>query len=380
MPNISLTKQARFGSFFATQIWLGVNKVWEFILSQIGQTINGTQSEWTFGIDIAMNADGDKLAISCVDNQPTSNNSFISVYSYNGSTWIQIGSNINVEAQTLAINSNGNKIVCGNNDAGGGIGIVQVYSYNGASWIQELYQSESGGTLLGTSVSINSSGDKIVVSAPNYLTDRGIVRSYSYNGSSWIYNGGIVGQTTPRDNIGQSVSLNESGNILLISTVSVLKVYLGTVQRGNNIPFPLASLASQTSINSNGTIIAASNSGLGNGVVSIYLWDGNSYNKMGQDIIGEFYGEENGSSISLNSEGNQIAIGAIKSNSNGTNSGIVRIYAWNGSSWIKTQSISGSNAGDLCGASVSSNYSGSKVAFSSPNSNSDIGDVKIYGY
>jgi hypothetical protein len=257
---------------------------------------------------------------------------------------------------------------------------VQVYSYNGASWIQELYQSESGGTLLGTSVSINSSGDKIVVSAPNYLTDRGIVRSYSYNGSSWIYNGGIVGQTTPRDNIGQSVSLNESGNILLISTVSVLKVYLGTVQRGNNIPFPLASLASQTSINSNGTIIAASNSGLGNGVVSIYLWDGNSYNKMGQDIIGEFYGEENGSSISLNSEGNQIAIGAIKSNSNGTNSGIVRIYAWNGSSWIKTQSISGSNAGDLCGASVSSNYSGSKVAFSSPNSNSDIGDVKIYGY
>jgi hypothetical protein len=75
MPNISLTKQARFGSFFATQIWLGVNKVWEFILSQIGQTINGTQSEWTFGIDIAMNADGDKLAISCVDNQPTSKDS-----------------------------------------------------------------------------------------------------------------------------------------------------------------------------------------------------------------------------------------------------------------------------------------------------------------
>lgn len=377
MPNISLTKQARLGSFFATQIWLGVNKVWEFILSQIGQTINGTQSGWSFGIDIAINADGDKLAISCLSNQPSYNGSFISVYSYNGSTWIQVGSNINTEANSIAINSNGNKIVCGISDVGGGIGIVRVYSYNGTSWIEELYQSQSGGTLLGTSVSINSSGDKIAVSAPNHLIDRGIVRFYSYNGSSWILSGSIVGQTTPRDSIGQSISLNESGDILLMSTISVLKVYAGLTQRGNNIPF---GFASQTSINSTGTIIAAANSSLGNGIVSIYLWDGSSYNKMGQDIIGEFSGEENGSSISLNSEGNQIAIGAIKSNANGTNSGVVRIYAWNGSSWIKTQTILGSNAGDLCGHSVSSNYSGNKVAFSSLFSNNILGDVKVYGY
>lgn len=376
MPNISLTKQARLGSFFATQIWLGVNKVWEFILSQIGQTINGTQSGWSFGIDIAINADGDKLAISCLSNQPSYNGSFISVYSYNGSSWIQVGLNINTEATSIAINSNGNKIVCGIPDVGGGIGIARVYSYNGTSWIQELYESESN-ILLGTSVSINSSGDKIFVSAPNYLTDRGAVRSYSYNGSSWVFNGAIVGPTTPRDNIGQSISLNESGDILLISTNTVLKVYSGVVQRGNNIPF---TLASQTSINSTGTIIAAANSGLGNGIVSIYLWNGSSYNKMGQDIIGEFSGEENGSSISLNSEGNQIAIGAIKNNANGTNSGVVRIYAWNGSSWIKTQTILGSNAGDLCGFSVSSNYSGNKVAFSSTSSNNILGNVKIYGY
>lgn len=376
MPNISLTKQARLGSFFATQIWLGVNKVWEFILSQIGQTINGTQSEWIFGIDIAINADGDKLAISCLSNQISYSGSFISVYSYNGSTWVQVGSNINTAASSIAINSNGNKIVCGIPDVGGGIGVVTVYSYNGTSWIQEFNKSQSGGALSGASVSINSSGNKIAFSEPNYLAGRGAVRYYSYDGSSWIISGSIVGPTNPVDNIGQSISLNESGDISLISTGTFLKVYSGIVQRGSNIPF---ASASQTSINSTGTIIAAANAVSGNGIVSIYLWNGSSYNKMGQDIIGEFSGEENGSSISLNSEGNQIAIGAIKSDINGTDSGVVRIYAWNGSSWIKTQTIPGSNAGELCGNSVSSNYSGNKVAFSSSFAN-NLGNVKIYGY
>ena len=59
----------------------------------------------------------------------------------------------------------------------------------------------------------------------------------------------------------------------------------------------------------------------------------------------------------------KLAIGAWANDGNGTNAGHVRIYEWNGGSWIQQgQDIDGEAAFDNSGSAVSMNATGDKVA------------------
>ena len=58
----------------------------------------------------------------------------------------------------------------------------------------------------------------------------------------------------------------------------------------------------------------------------------------GADIDGEAANDSSGRSVSLSADGTVVAIGAHGNdgvNNSSANSGHVRIYEWNGSSWIK---------------------------------------------
>ena len=48
--------------------------------------------------------------------------------------------------------------------------------------------------------------------------------------------------------------------------------------------------------------------------------------QIGQDLDGESAGDESGSSVSLNSDGSVVAIGARNNDGNGTDADHVRIY------------------------------------------------------
>ena len=53
--------------------------------------------------------------------------------------------------------------------------------------------------------------------------------------------------------------------------------------------------------------------------------------QLGSDIDGEVSGDQFGESVSISSNGSIIAIGAENNDGNGSNSGHVRVYEWNGS-------------------------------------------------
>ena len=83
------------------------------------------------------------------------------------------------------------------------------------------------------------------------------------------------------------------------------------------------------------------------GHVRIYEWNGGSWTQRGQDIDGEAAGDYSGRSVSLSSDGNTVAIGAVYNDGNGADAGHVRIYDWNGSSWTQRgQDIDGENLYD----------------------------------
>jgi hypothetical protein len=156
-----------------------------------------------------------------------------------------------------------------------------------------------------------------------------------------------------------------------------------------------ASTGKSISLSSNGSVIAVgqindSNGIIDSGSVRIYEYNNltSTWVKKGQDIYGEAAYDNSGWSVSLNSDGSIIAIGAYYNDGiNGIDSGHVRVYQYNNttSTWVKMgQDIDGSATGDNSGQSVSLSSDGSVIAIGALNNDGDNGllqnrgEVKIY--
>jgi len=122
------------------------------------------------------------------------------------------------------------------------------------------------------------------------------------------------------------------------------------------------------SMNSDGSIVAIGapfNDGNGtwSGQVRIYENQSGTWTQIGQDINGEAYEDRFGWSISLNSDGTIVAIGAPYNDGNGSDAGHVRIFENQSGTWTQIgQDIGGEAAGDRSGVSVKLSSDGSVVA------------------
>ena len=179
-----------------------------------------------------------------------------------------------------------------------------------------------------------------------------------YNGTSWTnFTGGtrtssvrsqigsdIDGEAVD-DQSGYSVSLSSDGSILAIGAVQNdgnggnaghVRVYQnvsGTwTQVGSDIDGEAASDWSgwSVSLSSNGSIVAIGASyndgnGTNAGHVRVYQNVSGTWTQVGLDIDGEAAGNQSGYSVSLDSSGTTVAIGAVYNSGNGTNSGHTRV-------------------------------------------------------
>ena len=104
--------------------------------------------------------------------------------------------------------------------------------------------------------------------------------------------------------------------------------------------------------------------------------------QLGSDIDGEVAYDNSGWSVSINSDGDRVAIGAPYNDGSFNNAGHVRVYEYSGSSWSKLGSdIDGEAAGDESGYSVSMNSDGDRVAIGATlndGSDPDAGHVRVY--
>ena len=147
-------------------------------------------------------------------------------------------------------------------------------------------------------------------------TNSGHVRVYAWNGTSWAQKGSDINGEAANDESGTSVSMPDARTIAI-----------GAPR------------------NDGGTTDA--------GHVRVYRWNGSAWVQQGADIDGAAGNEFFGISVSM-PDSNTLAVGAYGSNANGTQSGRVRIYTWNGSAWVsKGSNIPGKAAGDNAGVSVS---------------------------
>ncbi len=70
--------------------------------------------------------------------------------------------------------------------------------------------------------------------------------------------------------------------------------------------------------------------GTDSGHVRIYDYNGSAWEQVGADINGEATDDRSGYSVSLSSDGSIVAVGAYNNDGAGSNSGHVRIYQYNG--------------------------------------------------
>ena len=111
-------------------------------------------------------------------------------------------------------------------------------------------------------------------------------------------------------------------------------------------------------MNSTGNTVAIgapynNGNGTNSGHVRIYQWNGSLWYQKGSDIDGKQAGDYSGTSVSMSSDRNTVVIGATGDSWSGLNVGYVRIYVWNGSVWDqKGADIDGEGVGDGSGSSV----------------------------
>ena len=163
----------------------------------------------------------------------------------------------------------------------------------------------------------------------------------------------------------------------------------GWVQLGLDIDGEAASDKSggSVSLSSDGTRVAIgarTNDGRwsDSGHVRVFDWDGSSWSQVGKDIDGEDVKDYSGGSVSLSSDGSIVAIGATGNDGNGKSSGHVRLYGYDGSSWKQLgDDIDGEAEGDGSGNSASLSSDGSRVAIgalSNDDNGLSSGHVRVY--
>ena len=166
----------------------------------------------------------------------------------------------------------------------------------------------------GHSVSLSANGKTVAIGAlynNGNGTNSGHVRIYNYNDTSWVQLGQDIDGVASYDYSGSSVSLSSDGGTVAIGAY------------GND---------------GNGSL---------SGSVRVYSFDGTAWNQLGNDVYGEAIGDNSGYSISLSSNGQILAIGAILNDGSSISSGHTRIYSYNGTSWTQLgQDIDGEGPND----------------------------------
>lgn len=142
---------------------------------------------------------------------------------------------------------------------------------------------------------------------------------------------------------------------------------------------------SSVAISSNGQVVVvggvfADGSRSRSGIVKVFRRNGNSYSQVGSDVEGEATSAEFGYSVDCSSDGSAIAVGARYHD---FKRGRVRIFRLTGSSWSQLgSSIDGGALGDEFGTSVSLNSDGTTVAVGAPrvDPNASAGEVRVFRF
>ena len=234
---------------------------------------------------------------------------------------------------------------------------------------EAVFNTNSGsGNLEASDFSLSLSGGNATLASatPSSISISGNVYTLGINLSSNMAFGDEILTVTPVANsiydlAGNAASTSQSNNTATLNGIAQ--------QLGSDIDGEAASdlFGYSVSMNSAGDRVAIgaylNDAGSNAGHVRIYEYSSGSWSQLGADIDGEAADDRSGYSVSMNSSGDRVAIGAYFNDGTGSTAGHVRIYEYSSGSWSQLGSdIDGEAADDRSGISVSMNSAGDRVA------------------
>jgi len=325
---------------------------------QKGLDIDGPAAGDLLGYGLSLSSDGNTVAIGALHNDANGTSSgLVRVYGYSNSAWPQICSDIigaagDALGSSVSISSDGNTLAAGaiyDDDNGTNSGYTRVFEYSNNTWAQKGsdIQGEAANDQSGRQVYISSDRSRVAIGAPENDgggSNSGHVRVFEYSNNAWTQIGSDIDGKTNDDEVGfvKRMALSSDGNTVVLSSAynntntGYVQVYTYSnnawTQKGLDILGSASDdyFGSSVSVSSDGNVIAIGNSYNGNtsyaGFVRVLQYSNNTWTQIGTDIQGEANGDKFGEYVNLSSDGYIVAIGAINNDGNGTNSGHARVY------------------------------------------------------
>ena len=357
--------------------------------TQIGNNIDES------GSSVSLSEDGNTVAIGA----PQAAAGRVRIYTIAGNTWTQLGNNIDGEAAndlfgssvSLSSDGNGNTVAIGapQNDGGSvnAAGRVRIYAlteYEVANTGQCDDDDGAWGNMISTYEECQQAAMQLQLPRVTPQDNAGMIPGCSVQPDMWPFEGlhwNPIYYGYPHD----SYNGYTNDNWTCEHRTCICKKEVNNLvwtKRGNNIDGEVANdlFGSSVSLSEDGNTVAIGApqndaTGANAGHVRIYAFADASPSKWTQigNIDGEA-GDEYGSSVSLSSDGNTVAIGAPQNDATGANAGHVRIYAFadaSPSKWTQIGNIDG-EAGDEYGSSVSLSSDGNTVAIGAPKNDGTV--------
>ncbi len=430
------------------RIYKNIAGIW----TQIGADINGKAAGDRNGVSVSISADGSIVAIGAYNNDDNGTDSGqVRIFKNIAGVWTQLGAGINGEAssdysgRSVALSHDGLTVAIGaffNNGNGTDSGQTRVYQYNAGTWIQlgTDIDGEAAGDYSGYAVALSANG--LTLAAGAFRNDGNGVNS----GHTRIYQLNRVLSITPKadakgsavvtlnamdgtgsetnttfnlnvDNVAdapaiipipdQNVTINavaftvdvnatDGDNDTLFLSQTISDANLATVQMtqlwtkdGTDINVEAAIDLNDTSVafRADGSTIAIgtpfdNTNGEESGQVRIYKNNAGVWTQLGVAINGETATDQSGTSVALSASGLTLAIGAPGNDANGADSGHVRVYHFNLGVWTQVGAdIDGEAANDISGVSVSLSADGFTLAIGASGNDGNgnaSGHVRIY--
>ena len=217
--------------------WKGQVEVYENVggaWTQIGEDIEGENFQDISATSISLSDDGSIIAIGAPRSDGIANNSgHVRVFENLGGSWIQIGQDIDGEQEqgrlgnSVALNGEGNIVAIGasqNDENGTNTGEVKVYENIDGTWTQ--LGGDINGVVefedSGSEVALSQVGNIMAISSPSSNANglhSGLVRIFEYLGGVWTQIGEDINGEASEDYFGWSIALSASGNVIAIGSL-----------------------------------------------------------------------------------------------------------------------------------------------------------------
>ncbi|OFY47783.1 MAG: hypothetical protein A2W85_13345 [Bacteroidetes bacterium GWF2_41_31] len=384
---------------------------------QLGQDIYGDQENSKIGFALDMSSDGNIMAYrSMFELQQLHDSSYVQAMERVNGNWVQMGQKIFTDQTdnnfgcSISLSADGNIVAISaiyHYTVGTFTGRVYVFEYINGVWVQmgQILDGEASYEFFGNSVSLSSVGNILAVGAAGNDgggIGSGCVKVYEFLNGSWDQLGQDIIGEAPGDGSGSSVSISGDGLRVAIGAVQndgngprsgharIYEFVSGTwVQIGQDLDGEYAgeNFGISVDLSSDGNEVAVGGylnreNGSGSGHVRVFEYANNAWMQIGQDIDGEGIQDWSGTDVRLSSDGKIVAVDSYNNDENGTNSGQVRVFENINNDWVQLgRSILGDAEGDLCGYSIGLSAEGNILAVSAPHNDGNgdqSGQIRVF--